>query len=251
MRRTLAAVATAALALTAIAGGEPVELPDPVDVTMFFHGDDAVQAVDEDAYAGDSSGVLEMDRTAPTDDSYETKSITNYAQGPNARCAGNGLLPVWVGYVGRGTLTGSGTVAFDVLGGTGGEVVVDVFTDVTGQACNEDYPEPVASTTVTLPAGAGTATATLDLDGINPSYYLMVQIRAADSTNGIDNPQPNPGAPVWPSRILPTDPTAQGRVVYDGTSYLSGITFSCQPDAIPTNDTTGQPEYAEADCLPF
>ncbi len=245
MRRSLAALAAATLSLGAIATTHAGELPDPIDVQMFFHGDDELQLVDENAYAGDSSGVLVMDRVAPTDNSYETKAITNYAQGPNARCAGNGLLPVWAGFM-HGTIEGFAEVQFDVLGGTGGEVVVDVFTDVSGQACNADYPEPVGSVKVTLPEAFGTVSAFIDLDGVRADTYLMVQVRGADSEHGVDNPQPNPGSPVWPSRIAPTDPTAQGRIVYDGTNFLSGISFTCQPDALEDGETA-----EDATCLPF
>lgn len=223
-------------------------LPDPVDIEMFLHGDAEVDLVDENAYAGDSSGVLSMDRTAPTGN-YETKQITNYAQGPNARCAGNGLLPVWAGFAGRGTIVGDATLTFTALGSTGGDVVVDVFTDVNAQACNEAYPEPAASTTVTLPAGEGLVTVPIDLDGVAPSTYLMVQIRGADSANGVDNPVDDPGAPIWPSRIAPTDPMAQGRIVYDGENFQSSLSFTCQPDAV-TFDADGEPSHTP-DCLPF
>lgn len=267
MRRLVPALLAAALPLSMLAfapaastddGGleeSPTEeapstiTPNPINVTMYFHGDDEVQTVDENSYAGDSSGVLKMDRVAPIDNTYETRQITNYVQGPNARCAGNGLLPVWVGFFGKGTMQGDGTVTLRVLGGTGGPVTIDVFTDVTGQACNEAYPEPVASATVNTPVGDGDMTAVLDLDGIRADAYLMVQVRGADGENGVDNPVDDPGAPIWPSRIAPTDPTGQGRVVYDGTSFLSNITFTCQPDDV-TFDDEGAPSH-DPNCLPF
>ena len=265
MRRTLTTLLAAALPLSLIAfapttsddtsdpnpGPETTETepttitPDPIGVTMYFHGDDGVQVVDEDSYAT-RDGILDMDRTAPSDNSYETRQITNYVQGPNARCAGNGLLPVWVGFFGKGTIEGFGTVTLRVLGGTGGPVTVDVVTDVTGQACTEAYPEPVASATVNTPLGEGEITAVLDLDGVRADAYLMVQVRGADSESGVDNPVANPGAPIWPGRIAPTDASAQGRVVYDGTSFLSNITFTCQPDDVETAEAA-----AEADCLPI
>lgn len=221
--------------------------PEPIDVTMYFHGNDGAQIIDEDAYAS-TGGILEMDRTAPADNSYETRQITNYVQGPNARCAGNGLLPVWVGFFGKGTMQGFGTVTLRVLGGTGGPVTIDVFTDVSGQACNEAYPEPVASATVNTPVGEGEMTAVLDLDGVRADAFLMVQVRGADGS-GVDNPVGNPGAPIWPSRVAPTDPTGQGRVVYDGTSFLSNITFTCLPDDV-TFDADGEPSH-DPNCLPF
>lgn len=227
---------------------DTTDLPDPVDVTMYFHGDDEVDVVDDNTTSPTGSALL-MDRTAPTDNSYETKQLVNYVQGPNARCAGNSLLPIWSGFVGNGTLTGFGTVTFRSLGSVGGDVIVEVFTDVSGQACNEAYPEPAASTQVTLPAGEGEVTAVLDLDGVDPTSSLMVQLRPADSPTKTANPVPDPGAPTWPAFITPHHPLSQTRVVYDGTSFLSNISFTCQPDEV-TFDEEGQPSHTP-DCLPF
>lgn len=225
--------------------------PEPIDVTMYLHGDDEVGTVDENAYAGESNGILEMDRVEPTG-GYETRAITNYAQGPNARCAGNGLLPVWVGVLGDGTIEGFATMDFRVLGGTGGEAVIDVFTGVSGQACNEAYPEPVASQSFTIPAGEGGVSVQIDLAGVKADTYLMVQVRGADSPNAMDNPVDDPGAPIWPSSIAPTDPTAQGRIVYDGESFLSNISFTCQPDDVVVEEgQTAEDALAGADCLPY
>lgn len=237
---------------TATADGDSTVLtPDPIEVTMYLHGDDELAKVDDNAYAGTSGGVLPMDREAPDGD-YETKQLTNYAQGPNARCAGNGLLPVWQGFAGQGTITGPAVLDLTFLGSTGGQVVVDVFVDVSGQACNEAYPEPVATAVATLPMGEGDLSIPLELDGVRPGSYLMVQLRGADSATSVANPVPNPGAPTWPGAALPTDPTAQGRVVYDGADFQSRLTFTCQPDDVVV--TAGQSEQdalAGADCLPY
>jgi hypothetical protein len=266
MRRTTTALVAAALPLTLLAfapgptgeasdsdsqlvvAGEPgtTVTPGPIDVTYHLHGDDAAALVDENAYA--DGGILTMDRTAPEGD-FESQQLKNYAQGPNARCAGNGLWPVWTGFMGKGTAVGEGTLAFDVVASTPGPVTVDVFTDVTGQACNEAYPEPVASTTVTLPAGSGRVEAVLDLDGVAPGAYLMVQLRPADSPNAQPNPVPNPGAPIWPGAVLPMDPLAQARILYDGADYDATLTFTCQPDDI-TFDADGEPSHAPT-CLPY
>ena len=233
-------------------GEDVVLVPDPVGVTMYFHGDDAVDVSDDDTYAGDSGGILEMDRTAPADNSYETRQLVNYVQGPNASCSGNGLFPVWRGWVGEGTLTGFGTVTFRSLGSVGGDVVVDVFADVTGNLCNADYVEPVASAQVTLPMGEGEVQAVLDLDGVEPGSSLTVQVRPADSPAKTEPPVDNPGSPFWPAAIAPHHPQSQTRIVYDGTNFLSNISFTCQPDPVTVQEgQTTEEALAGADCLPF
>lgn len=233
---------------TATVTGDPGDVitPAPIEVTYHLHGDDGTAYVDEDAYAG--VGVLPMDREAPSGD-FESTQLKNYGQGPNASCAGNALFPVWSGYFGQGTIVSEATVAFDVVGSTPGPVTVDVFTDVSGQACNEAYPEPAASTTVTLPAGQGRVEATLELTDVAPSTYLMVQLRPADGPVAQPMPVPNPGSPVWPAALLPLDPTAQGRVLYDGADYDATFSFTCQPDDIVFDDE-GKPSH-DPTCLPF
>lgn len=226
--------------------------PDPIGVTMYFHGDDTVDVTDDDTYGGATGGILSMDREAPVDNSYETRQLVNYVQGPNAKCAGNGLWPVWRGFVGQGTLTGFGTVTFRSLGSVGGDVIVEVFADAGDNMCNEAYVEPVAATQVTLPAGEGEVTAVLDLEGVDPSGTLMVQLRPADSPTKTENPQGNPGAPTWPAAITPHHPQSQTRIVYDGTSFLSNISFTCQPDPVTVAEgETNEEALAGADCLPY
>lgn len=199
--------------------------PEPVEVTMYFHGA-GDRYVDEDQWL---AGPPPMDRNAPTSDDFESKQLTNYVVGPNHSCAGNGLWPVWVGYVGEGTLVGDATVTFDVVGALPGNVTVNVWADVSGQACNEAYPEPDATATVALPAGAGTVEVPLPTDGLAPEFQLMVQIQPA-----ADGPADRGG------------PANQGRVLYDGADYPSAITFTCQPDDVETAE-----EAEAADCSPF
>lgn len=234
---------------TAVADAAPGDVitPAPIEVTYHLHGDDGQAYVDEDAYAT-TGGVLPMDREAPTGD-FDSQHLKNYAQGPNARCAGNGLFPVWNGFLGRGTLTGEATLAFDVVASTPGPVTVEVFADVSGQACNEAYPEPVASTTVTLPAGSGRVEAPIDLTGVDPDVYLMVQLRAGDSPLATDVPLDNPGSPIWPAAIAPLDPTTQGRILYGGADYDATLTLTCQPDDIVIGED-GTPSH-EPTCLPY
>lgn len=213
-----------------------------------MHGD-AEAAYADDAYYATSSldGVLAMDRTAPEGD-FDSQQLKNYAQGPNAKCSGNGLFLTWQGWMGRGAAVDQGTFAFDVVGSTGGEVTVEVPADAAGQ-CNADYIEPVATTDVVLPVGAGRAEAVLDLDGVAPSATLTIQVRAAANPHAVDNPVDDPGAPIWTSQVAAQDPTVHARVLYDGADHDATLTFSCQPDDV-TFDESGNPSHAP-DCLLF
>lgn len=242
MRRTLSILSAALLALSLLASApsgaegesssqsgtssESTEsvTPDPVDVTLYFHGQ-GERYVDENSYL---ETPAEMDRTEPTGDDFDSKQLTNYAVGPNPNCAGNGLFPAWVGLLGEGTIVGDATVTFDVVGSTGGDATVNVWADVSSGQCNENYPTPDASVTVTLPAGTGTVEVPLPTDGLRPGFQLMVQIQPASEGPASFNP------------------AGQARVLYDGADYPASISFTCQPD-----DVTTQEQAAEADCSPF
>lgn len=228
MRRILATAAVAALALSTLATTDGQELPDPVDVEMFFHGD-GERYVDDDAADPLAAGYRSMDRDAPTTSDFESRQLVSYGVGPNTACSGNNLFPVWTGYVGRGTIVGDATVTFDAVG-TGGTAVVEIYSGISGQACNEAYVEPIATADVTLPQGLGRVEAVVDLDGFAPQFDLMVQIRPGDG----------PAA---------TDPAAQARILFDGVNVPASISFTCQPDEI-TFGADGEPTHS-GECLPF
>lgn len=243
MRRPLIALLTAALAVSMLAftpssteGGTTTDestttetptliTPAPVDDTLYFHGADE-RYVDENEWL---DGLPPMDRTEPTGSEFESKQLLNYAVGPNSACAGNGLWPVWVGFVGEGTIVDDATVTFDVVGAIPGNVTVNVWADVSGTSCNDAYPEPDATATVALPVGAGTVEVTLPTAGLSPDFQLMVQLQpASDGPAGLFHP------------------TNQGRVLYDSADYLSSISFTCQPDDVETEE-----EATAADCDPL
>lgn len=213
---------------------EPTVLtPDPVDVTMYMHGE-GDRYVDETSYelAGPPKT---MDREEPTGSDFDSMQLLNYALGPNPNCAGNSLFPVWTGFLGEGTMVGEATVTLHVLGSTGGDVTVNVWADVTGQACNDSYPTPDATADVTLPPGDGSVEVTLPTDGLDPDFSIMVQVQPTPS----DTP-------------LAHTPTTQARVLYDGADVQTSIALTCQPDDVVLQDGQTEEEALEgADCLPF
>lgn len=228
MHRILSAAAIAALAMSAVATTDTPDLPDPVDVEMFFHGD-GERLVDDDAADPLAANYRTMDREAPTTSDFESRHLISYGIGPNTTCSGNYLFPVWTGFVGNGTIVGDATVTFDAIA-SGGTAVVEIYSGISGQACNEAYVDPVATAEVTLPSGFGRVEAVVDLDGFDPDFDLMVQIRPGDGP-------------------VATDPAAQGRILYDGVNVPASISFTCQPDAV-TVDGDGEPSH-EPTCLPF
>lgn len=229
MRRILTATALAAMALSTVATTDEAVLPDTVDVEMFFHGDEQ-RYVDDDAADPLAGNYRTMDRSAPTTTEFDSRQLVAYGVGPNTGCSGNYLFPVWTGWLGKGTVVGEATVTFDAVG-LGGTAVVEVYTGVSGQACNEAYVPPVTTTEVTLPFGQGTVEAVLDLDGFDPEFDLMVQIRPGDGA------------------ATATDPAANARILYDSTDHPASISFTCQPDEV-THDANGKPSH-EPNCLPF
>lgn len=206
--------------------------PDPIDVTMYMHGE-GDRYVDETSYelAGPPKT---MDREEPTESDFDSMQLLNYAAGPNPNCAGNSLFPVWTGFLGEGTMVGEATVTLHVMGSTGGDVTVNVWADVTGQACNDDFPTPDATADVTLPQGDGNVEVTLPTDGLDPDFSIMVQV------------QPAASGP------LSFNPTTQARVLYDGADVQTSIALTCQPDDVVLQDGQTEEEALEgADCLPF
>lgn len=209
MRKPLALALTAGLIATALAAPAfAAKKAKPVATTLYLHGNEVVGEVEN--FAVTSSGTyFAMDSTEPSAAEPKSKQLTNYVGGPNTQCAGNDLFPVWVGDL-TGTVTGDITVTFHTITSPG-EVDVRIWPDVASQLCtNEtlgafDYPEPAAETRVALPPGPGTVEAVIEGVKFKAGSKLMLQL-----------------TPVVESPFF-------GRVLYDSTSYVSKIDFSCIP----------------------
>lgn len=104
----------------------------------------------------------------------KSMGVFNAVASPNTKCAGNSLMPVFIGSV-SGQITGDMKVSFNAMG-TPGKVEVRVWPDVAAQACNEAYIEPAAAVIVDLPAGEGLVEAVLEGVNLAPRSVMMVQI---------------------------------------------------------------------------
>lgn len=205
MRRTPAAIAAALLATSLIATTDGAEElpPEPVEYTFHLHGS---QTVDEAGH-----GILDpfpaMDLTAPTEATPKSKQMLNYVGGPNTQCSGNNLFPTWQGFV-DGIVSGPVTLSLPMIG-NGDDVEVRVFKD-TAQQCNEAYVSPIGSAIAASPSGPGTLEVTIPVpaQGANVAYALIVM-------------------------VVPAEPTAQARALYDSTDYDATLTFTCTGEDKP------------------
>lgn len=104
----------------------------------------------------------------------KSMGMPQYGPGPNPNCAGNSLVPVFVGPT-AGRVVGDMTVTFDASS-TGGTVEVRVWPDVGAQACNEAYIEPAGAAEVALPSGSGTVEAVIEGLDFEAASIMMIQI---------------------------------------------------------------------------
>jgi hypothetical protein len=169
----------------------------PVPTTMFLDGTSTWGEEDQIA----SSTYLKL--AAAAGDGEKSMAVPNYFGGPNTECAGNSLMPVFVGSV-SGRVIGDLKITFDAMSTPASEVEIRVWPDLSAQACNEAYVPPFGSTTVAMPAGSGTVEATIEGLDFTAAAGMMIQI-----------------TPVLGG------PPSYGRVFY-GTE-TSKIEFSCVP----------------------
>jgi hypothetical protein len=194
------------LVVGGIATAEAKKKAKPVATTLYFHGGTPLGELEIDQQVG---GVWrKMDPIEPTDPA--PKSFGLVAAGaagtgtPNPQCAGSPFFPVWVGAV-DGRIVGDLKLSLDMVSAPTGQVEVRAWGYSNSLACNETYVEPDAKVLVDLPAGQGTLVA--EMKGVDFIAHgaLMVQVTP-----------------------LLEGPTA-ARVLYDSTSAISQVEFSCIP----------------------
>lgn len=202
------------VALIATAGAAPASAgkkkSKPVATTLYFHGS---QPVGEVEIPDVLNGLYRtMDTSEPTD--LVPKSVALVAAGvagagtPNPACAGSPLFPVWVGRV-DGRVVGDIKITLSAVGAPG-PVDVRVWGVIPGPAaCDsqgvEGYVDPAAEERVDLPAGAGEIEAVLEDVNFKAYQQLMVQF-----------------TPVL-------EGATAARVLYDSSSFVSQIEFTCIP----------------------
>lgn len=197
------------LAAPALAGKK--KKAKPVASTLYFHGS---QPVGEIEIPDIISGLYRtMDTSEPADPTPKSVALVAAGAGgvgtPNPNCAGSPLFPVWVGEV-DGRVVGDIKIALSAVGAPA-PVDVRVWGSVPGPtACDsqgvEGYVEPDAEVRVDLPAGAGEIEAVLK--GVDFTAYERLMVQFTPVLEG---------------------PTA-ARVLYDSSSFVSQIEFTCIPN---------------------
>lgn len=196
----------AALSATAVAGKKKKKpAPKPVPVTLYFHGTETLGEADM-ANNLPTGALLPMDTTEPSGSQSKSFPILDLVATPNESCSGSAAFPSWSGML-SGRVTGDVKVTFNTVASVG-SVDVELFVDAGPFSCNDTYIEPVAETTVDLPAGGGTVEAVIE--GVDFPVGAMLNVMI--------NPR-NLDAP------------AAGRVLYDSTGDASRIELTCTPNA--------------------
>lgn len=141
----------------------------PVATTLFLEGESTFG--EEDQLGNGTYLKIQADEGS----GQKSIGVPNYTVGPNVNCAGNSLVPVFVGSL-VGQVVGDMTVTFDAGATPGAKVEVRVWPDVAAQACNESYIEPAGAAIVDLPAGQGSVEAVIEDLDFESSAGLMIQI---------------------------------------------------------------------------
>jgi hypothetical protein len=141
----------------------------PVATTLFMEG--SSNFGEEDQLA---NGTYLKLQTAEGS-GQKSAGVPNYVGGPNTTCAGNSLVPVFVGSL-AGKVVGDMKVTFDAAATPGAKVEVRVWPDLAAQACNESYIAPAGSAIVDLPAGQGTVEAVIEDLDFEAIGGLMIQV---------------------------------------------------------------------------
>lgn len=139
----------------------------PVATTFFMEG---VSQAGEQDQTGDGI-YLKLQATEGSGE--KSMSVWGAGASPNTNCAGNSLMPVFVGTM-KGTVKGDLTVSFKAAGT--GTLEVRVWPDVVGQACNEAYIAPAGSVQVAAPGAPGTVTATIEDLNFKALGAMMIQV---------------------------------------------------------------------------
>lgn len=210
MRKILVLGAAAVLCATG-AGAEAA--PKATPMTFYFHGTQAIGEADPEPTG---TAYRTMDATAPTGSESKSQGFTNYVRGPNGSCAGNSLFPTWIGKLG-GEVTGDVKVTFFAAGLPASDVLIELFSDVDANMCNEEFPTPAGAVTVAVPAGSkGKVEAVIKGVKLKAKTSFMINFKP---TTLMTTP-----APLF-------NPQSQGRIYYDSTADNSSISFSCVPKA--------------------
>ncbi len=177
-----------ALAAPAMAGKKkkkpktPPAAAQPVPTTMFLEGTNRFGEQDAGPLINPGSPVppgqyLKLTKEAGTGE--KSMGIPSYSVGPNNRCAGNSLFPVFVGNV-TGTVKGDIKVTFEAVGTPGSKAEVRVWPDLpatpSAPICNDAYVEPAGAVVVNIPSSRGAVEAVIPGMDFPATSTILIQL---------------------------------------------------------------------------
>lgn len=218
MKRIVVSVLAAAVAVGAL--GLPAQAkkkkkpappaPAAVATTLYMNGTTQV-GEQETANAAPARPGTYLTLEKEPGSAERSHGVPSYSVGPNNRCAGNSLFPVFTGPT-SGTIRGDVKITFEAMSTPGGKAELRIWPDLSAQACNDEFPEPAGAVVVDLPTGRGAVEATIPGVDFVALQSIMIQITGVAGTA-------NPPAP--------TIPPFYARAFY-GTDK-SKVEFSCIP----------------------
>lgn len=203
MRKTVCIVAGLALLLGAPSAPAVAKKkkPKPIAMTYYLHGNQPIGEA-EIPESWPNGNWMRMDSTEP-EGSMRSIQVTNYAGGPNTACAGNGLLPVWVGDL-TGRVVGDMTLTLNTAALPESQLTAVIYPDPSG-GCNDMASAASAQGVVVPPAGQGTTEITFAGADFDVVGRFLIQLHIEPLTPG------------------------QVRVFYDSADAASQLTFNCIP----------------------
>ncbi len=216
MKRSIAIVMVAGLLVGATTTAEAAKRRKPVTTTLYLHGAHPVgEANVPDGWLNDV--YHEMNATEPDGAAPKSQFVTNYLVGPNPRCSGNGLLPVWKAQM-SGTISGDVKATLHTAATAGARVVVELYPDGLG-GCTTDNPvspadewvEPVSAVTVDVPPGHGVLEVTFENVKATVASHLLLQVKPDFLVTAPDEV------------FMP----GQVRLLYDSTDMASSVAVPC------------------------
>lgn len=190
----------------------------PVITTLYLHGAHQVgEANLPDSWLNDL--YHEMNETEPDGAAPKSQFVTNYLVGPNPRCSGNGLLPVWRTPM-AGTISGDVKATIHTAATPGARLVIELYPDGAG-GCTTDNPvsasnewvEPVAAVIVEVPPGHGVLEVTFEGVKAKVLSHLLLQVKPDFEVTA-------------PDEIFAP---GQVRLLYDSADMASSLEVPCIP----------------------
>lgn len=218
MKRVITVAVAVLLVAGVVGSASAAKKKKPVTTTLYLHGAHEVgEANLPDSWLNDLYHV--MDATEPDASTPKSQFVTNYLVGPNPRCSGNGLLPVWKATM-TGTIAGDVKATLHTAASPGARLVIELYPDGTG-GCTTDNPvspanewvEPVAAVAVDVPPGHGVLEVTFEGVKAKVLSHLLLQVKPDFAVTAPDEV------------FVP----GQVRLLYDSTDMASSLTVPCIP----------------------